>query len=48
MGLTLIEAAKYENCLEQLAVLNTFSEGELLALVPAGRWDEPAPNPNRV
>jgi hypothetical protein len=31
MGLTLIEAAKYENRLEHLAVLKTFSEGELLA-----------------
>ena len=29
MGLTLIEAAKYENRLEHLAVLKTFSEGEL-------------------
>jgi hypothetical protein len=28
MGLTLIEAAKYENRLEHLAVLMTFSEGE--------------------
>jgi len=32
MGLTLIEAAKYENRLEHLAVLRIFSEGELLAL----------------
>ena len=31
MGLTLIEAAKYETRLEHLAVLKTFSEGELLA-----------------
>ena len=34
MGLTLIEAAKYENRLEHLAVLKTFSEGELLARLP--------------
>jgi hypothetical protein len=34
MGLTLIEAAKYENRLEHLAVLKTFSEGELLAQLP--------------
>jgi len=34
MGLTLIEAAKYENRLEHLAVLRTFSEGELLARLP--------------
>ena len=34
MGLTLIEAAKYENRLEHLAVLKTFSEGEVLAQVP--------------
>lgn len=34
MGLTLIEAAKYENRLEHLAVLKTFSEGELLSRLP--------------
>ena len=34
MGLTLIEAAKYEHRLEHLAVLKTFSEGELLARLP--------------
>ena len=34
MGLTLIEAAKYETRLEHLAVLKTFSEGELLAWLP--------------
>lgn len=34
MGLTLIEAAKYENRLEHLAVLKTFSEGEMLARLP--------------
>ena len=34
MGLTLIEAAKYENRLEHLAVLKTFSEGDLLARLP--------------
>jgi hypothetical protein len=34
MGLTLIEAAKYETRLEHLAVLKTFSEGELLARLP--------------
>lgn len=34
MGLTLIEAAKYENRLEHLAVLKTFSEGELIARLP--------------
>jgi len=34
MGLTLIEAAKYENRLEHLAVLKTFFEGELLARLP--------------
>jgi hypothetical protein len=31
MGLTLIEAAKYETCLEHLAVIKTFAEGELLS-----------------
>jgi hypothetical protein len=30
MGLTLIEAAKYESRLEHLAVIKTFAEGELL------------------
>ena len=34
MGLTLIEAAKYETRLEHLAVLRTFAEGELLARLP--------------
>jgi len=34
MGLTLIEAAKYETRLEHLAVIKTFSEGELLARLP--------------
>lgn len=34
MGLTLIEAAKYENRLEHLAVLKTFAEGELLSRLP--------------
>ena len=34
MGLTLIEAAKYETRLEHLAVLRTFSEGELLGRLP--------------
>ena len=34
MGLTLIEAANYENRLEHLAVIKTFSEGELLARLP--------------
>ena len=34
MGLTLIEEAKYENRLDHLAVLKTFSEGELLAQLP--------------
>ena len=34
MGLTLIEAAKYENRLEHLAVLRTFAEGELLSRLP--------------
>jgi len=34
MGLTLIEAAKYEHRLEHLAVIKTFTEGELLARLP--------------
>jgi hypothetical protein len=34
MGLTLIEAAKDESRLEHLAVIKTFSEGELLARLP--------------
>jgi hypothetical protein len=34
MGLTLIEAAKYEDRLEHLAVLKTVSESELLARLP--------------
>ena len=34
MGLTLIEAAKYESRLEHLAVIKTFSEGELLSRLP--------------
>ena len=34
MGLTLIEAAKYETRLEHLAVIKTFSEGELLSRLP--------------
>ena len=34
MGLTLIEAAKYETRLEHLAVIKTFAEGELLSWLP--------------
>jgi len=34
MGLTLIEAAKYEKRVERLAVLKTFAEGELLRRLP--------------
>ncbi|MFN5160626.1 MAG: major capsid protein, partial [Cyanobacteriota bacterium] len=34
MGLTLLEAAKYEKRVERLAVLKTFSEGELLRRLP--------------
>ena len=34
MGLTLIEAAKYESRLEHLAVIKTFAEGELLSRLP--------------
>ena len=34
MGLTLIEAAKYETRLEYLAVIKTFAEGELLRRLP--------------
>ncbi|MFQ6540064.1 MULTISPECIES: hypothetical protein [Aphanothece] len=34
MGLTLIEAAQYETLLEHLAVLKTFSEGELVSRLP--------------
>jgi hypothetical protein len=34
MGLTLIEAAKYESRLEHLAVIKTFAEGELLSWLP--------------
>ena len=34
MGLTLIEAQKYEKRIERLAVLKTFSEGELLRRLP--------------
>jgi hypothetical protein len=34
MGLTLIEAAKYETRLENLAVIKTFTEGELLSRLP--------------
>jgi hypothetical protein len=34
LGLTLIEAQTYACCAEQLAVLNTFAEGELLRRLP--------------
>jgi len=34
MGLTLIEAAKYENRFERMAVLRTFTEGEVLRRLP--------------
>jgi hypothetical protein len=34
MGLTLIEAAKYETRLEHLAVIKTFAEGDLLSDAP--------------
>ena len=34
MGLTLIEAAKYETRIERLAVIETFMEGELLRRLP--------------
>jgi len=34
MGLTLLEAAKYETRLEHLAVIKTFAEGELLSRLP--------------
>ncbi|MCP9820032.1 hypothetical protein KBZ18_11080 [Synechococcus sp. Cruz-9H2] len=34
MGLTLIEAAKYEKRVERLAVIKTFSEGQLLSRLP--------------
>jgi hypothetical protein len=34
MGLMLIEAAKYGNRLEHLAVLKTFADGELLSRLP--------------
>jgi hypothetical protein len=34
LGLTLIEAQKYARCAEQLAVLKTFAEGELLRGLP--------------
>ena len=34
MGLTLIEATKYETRLEHLAVIKTFAEGDLLSDAP--------------
>ena len=34
MGLTLIEAAKHETRVERLAVIRTFSEGQLIRRLP--------------